>query len=147
MRDAFGGIVNITMIVVFLVIVSGYLAFNVTYTKAFRMKNKIITTLEQYEGCDGNNLAKCDTELSNYAKSIGYNTEKPNIEGSSLSSDVHCSDRGYCWVREKSGSGDNTKYYFKVVTQIYIEIPIINKIMTNMQVFRLTGNTKLITIK
>ena len=45
MRDAFGGIVNISMIVVFLVVVSGYLAFNVTYTKAFRMKNKIITTL------------------------------------------------------------------------------------------------------
>ena len=53
MRDAFGGIVNISMIVVFLVIVSGYLAFNVSYTKAFRVKNKIITTIEQYEGlCD-----------------------------------------------------------------------------------------------
>ena len=43
MRDALGGIVNITIIVVFLVIVSGYLAFNVNYTKAFRVKNKIIT--------------------------------------------------------------------------------------------------------
>ena len=46
MRDAIGGVVNITIIVTFLVIVSGYLAFNVNYTKAFRVKNKIITTIE-----------------------------------------------------------------------------------------------------
>ena len=42
MRDAFGGIANMVVIIVFLVIVSGYLAFNVNYTKAFRVKNKII---------------------------------------------------------------------------------------------------------
>ena len=50
MRDAFGGIANMVVIIVFLVIVSGYLAFNVNYTKAFRVKNKIISTFEQYEG-------------------------------------------------------------------------------------------------
>ena len=43
MRDAFGGLMNMVIIVVFLVLVSGYLAFNVNYTKAFRVKNKIIT--------------------------------------------------------------------------------------------------------
>ena len=47
MRDAFSGIINIGMIVVFLVIVSGYLAYNVTYTKAFRVKNKIIDYIEK----------------------------------------------------------------------------------------------------
>lgn len=46
MRDAIGGVVNIQIILVFIVIVSGYLAFSVNYTKAFRVKNKIITTLE-----------------------------------------------------------------------------------------------------
>ena len=34
MRDALGGVVNLAMIVVFLVLVCGYLAFNVNYTKA-----------------------------------------------------------------------------------------------------------------
>ena len=53
MRDAFGGVTNLVIIVVFLTLVSGYLAFNVNYTKAFRVKNKIISTFEQYEGvCD-----------------------------------------------------------------------------------------------
>ena len=50
MRDAYGGVVSISIVVVFLVLVSGYLAFNVNYTKAFRLKNKVISVLEEYEG-------------------------------------------------------------------------------------------------
>ena len=42
MRDALGGTVVLVIIVVFIVIVSGYMAFNVNYTKAFRIKNKIV---------------------------------------------------------------------------------------------------------
>ena len=49
MRDAIGGVVNVAFIAVFLVIVSGYLAFSVSYNKAFKVKNKIISILEQYE--------------------------------------------------------------------------------------------------
>ena len=40
MRDAFGGLVNIVIIVVFLVLVSGLLAFNVNYTKAIVLRTK-----------------------------------------------------------------------------------------------------------
>lgn len=145
MRDAFGGIVNITMIVVFLVIVSGYLAFNVTYTKAFRMKNKIITVLEQYEGCENDDQA-CKKELDNYAQSIGYNTNLTTYKDSTGKS-YECMGRGYCWAKFSSGEGDNTKYYFKVVTSITIDIPIINKILTGVPFFQLTGNTKLITMR
>ena len=43
MRDALGGTVTLVIIVVFIVIALGYMAFNVNYTKAFRMKDKIIT--------------------------------------------------------------------------------------------------------
>ena len=42
MREAYSGIVNIFFIAVFLVIVSGILAFIVTYTKAFKMKKVIL---------------------------------------------------------------------------------------------------------
>ena len=53
MRDAFGGIVNIVLVAIFLVIVSGILGLVVNYTKAFRMKNTVISAIEQYEGADG----------------------------------------------------------------------------------------------
>ena len=49
MRDSLGGAVNIIIIVVFIVIALGYMAFNVNYTKAFRMKNKIISVNKEGE--------------------------------------------------------------------------------------------------
>ena len=43
MRDAFGGIFNIFIIVVVLLLIMGILGLTVNYTKAFRMKNYVIT--------------------------------------------------------------------------------------------------------
>ena len=53
MRDGFGGILNIVFIVIFLLIVEGVLGLVVNYTKAFKMKNNVISMIEQYEaaGC------------------------------------------------------------------------------------------------
>ena len=48
MKDAFGGIVNIVLVAIFLVIISGILGLVVNYTKAFRMKNAVISAIEQY---------------------------------------------------------------------------------------------------
>ncbi|MBO4731371.1 MAG: hypothetical protein J5597_01005 [Spirochaetaceae bacterium] len=63
MRDAMGGSVALVIIVVFIVIALGYMAFNVNYTKAFRMKNKIISVYEKYEGkCEEN----CEKEIKDY---------------------------------------------------------------------------------
>lgn len=147
MRDAFGGVVNIAIIVVFLVIVSGYLAFNVNYTKAFRVKNKIITTLEQYEGnCSVINGA-CDQAITNYMREIGY-----SVENSLSITGYDTCRNGYCIQEINANTNDDPaivledgdKVYYKVVTVIYIDIPIINKIMPHLKVFQVTGTTKVI---
>lgn len=144
MRDAFGGIVNLAMIVVFLVLVSGYLAFNVNYTKAFRVKNYVITSLEQYEG-NCQQESACADKISNYIKSIGYNAPDLKVDG------YTCVKEGYCYQKfpatNETGaySEDSKKVYFRVVTQINIDIPIINKILPTMKIFQVSGATKLIT--
>lgn len=147
MRDAFGGIVNISVIVVFLVFVSAYLAFNVTYTKAFRLKNKIISTIEQYEGnCDAKN-DQCRIIIDEYAKSIGYVGGELSNVGTDVCNEIANTDGYYieqCPATNEKGINDNNKYYYKVVTAIKIEIPIINNIMEGLDVFRVSGNTKLI---
>ncbi len=142
MRDAFGGVVNLVMIVVFLVIVSGYLAFNVNYTKAFRVKNYIISTFEEYEGkCDVS--SSCNTKIKEYMKAIGYSAVNFSIQ------DYTCHD-GYCYKKTQvSAAGEDLKEraYFKVVTQINIDIPIINKILPSLKIFQVSGDTKQITIR
>ena len=69
MRDALGGSVVFVIIVVFMVVVLSYLAFNVNFTKASRMKNKIIATYEEYQGiCKSD----CQNKIVDYSKEIGY---------------------------------------------------------------------------
>ena len=146
MRDAYGGIINLSMIVVFLVLVCGYLAFNVNYTKAFRVKNYIITTIEQYEGnCENVNSA-CAQKINDYIRQIGYSA--PDFD---LTGDGYTCHLGYCYKEFDVGAEDGAvaenadKVYYRVVTQINIDIPIINKIMPNLKIFQVSGNTKLIT--
>ena len=66
MRDALGGTVVLMIIVIFIVFALGYMAFNVNYTKAFRMKNKIISVYEDYKGnCSS---SECQKAITDYAK-------------------------------------------------------------------------------
>ena len=42
MREAFGGYAAIGIVSLFIIVVSGFLAFTTNYNKAFKMKNRII---------------------------------------------------------------------------------------------------------
>ncbi len=150
MQDAIGGLVNLVIIVVFLVIVSGYLAFNVNYTKAFKVKNKIISTFESYEGNCGSTTA-CEKKIIEYMNQIGYAHDDRHTPSNLEKDDYSCSG-GYCYkkviVTDESGKdviGEGyQKVYYKVATQITIDIPIINNIMSNLRVFQVSGDTKVI---
>ena len=54
MKEAIGGVLSLNIILIFLVIISCYLAFSVNYTKAYRVKNEIRSIIEKNEGltCD-----------------------------------------------------------------------------------------------
>lgn len=150
MRDAFGGLVNIVIIVVFIVLVSGLLAFNVNYTKAFKVKNKIITTLEQYEGnCKADSA--CDLAIRNYMTQVGYSANDFTLDN------YECHN-GYCikqvFVDGNSTDKDptivdegSTRFYYQVYTQINIDIPILNKILPGLRIFQVGGTTQIITVQ
>lgn len=147
MRDAIGGLVNLIIIVVFMVIVSGYLAFNVNYTKAFRVKNKIISTFEEYEGNCFNNESDCIHEITDYMREIGYNMNNtPDKEEEGYT----CPQGwGFCYLAVDSNAdvADVSEYdrcYYKIATQITIDLPIINRVMRGLNVFQVTGDTKVI---
>ncbi len=93
MRDAIGGVVNIQMILVFIAIVSGYLAFSVSYTKAVHVKDFIINKIEEYEGYGEINGSGVSTagksaiiknEINKYMNKIGYS-------GTGVPHNVDCS--------------------------------------------------------
>ncbi|MBQ6477666.1 MAG: hypothetical protein IJI43_04465 [Bacilli bacterium] len=157
MSDAIGGVFNIVIIAVFLVLISGYMAFNVNYSKAFKFKNKIISNLEAYDGECGSGT-NCANDIDEYGKKIGYSVFRisPNdisgdyskVDGSYISSgSPSCPNNQYCiipyteTIKLARGKNKTTRYY-KVITVVNVDIPVINRIMPGIKLFHVTGDTK-----
>ena len=68
MKEAIGGVLSLNIILIFLVIISCYLAFSVNYTKAFRVKNEIRSIIEKNEGltCDALDQINTLMQKTNY---------------------------------------------------------------------------------
>ena len=147
MKDAFGGILNIILIAVFLLIVEGILGLAVSYTKAFKMKNIVISFFEKYEA-SGNceEGTECFDKIVAQAQRIGYSA-KVDL---SCSTDMEHMEKytnvgGYfCYFKKKSLSGNN--WVFMIETQADVDFPIINKIM-GMSFFKVRGETRVIRVQ
>lgn len=142
MRDAIGGTMSITIIIVFLVLINGYLAFSVNYTKAFRVKNRVISTIEQNEGY----TEHAKEEIRDYLKQVSYVV--PVDYTSKVESDGYTCNDGYCIkVNVAGNTSPNETYqgtYYSVVTFINIDIPVLNKILPLVNAFQIKGETKTI---
>ena len=165
MKEAFGGILSLVLIVTFLLIVMGVLGLTVAYTKAFRMKNNVISRIEQYEGqycfkddTRGNSYkSACKTTIHKDAEKLGYS---PTIilncpNGYDNIDDLFCvkkvdsvgktyKQKNYSYDGvSKNGNIYCPTYYYEIVTQVDINIPIINKIL-GMNFFQVGGATRTI---
>lgn len=134
MREAIGGSWLLGFVIVFVVLFSSYLAVSINYTKAFKVKNKIISLIEVNEGyikSKNHNLnsltedqLKSDpsTEAKIFIalKDIGYYTAtnvncNPTEDGEVFAG-------GYCVKRINSGIGS----YYKVKTFILFDLDLFN---------------------
>lgn len=140
MRDAIGGVMNVTIIAVFLIVVSGYLAFSVSYNKAFKVKNKIISVLEQYEYYNSVSIGKIDE----YLKDIGYNAANPRVKADEYD---RCT-QGYCikWIQDEDRATGMPKGHYKVMTAVSVDVPIFNKFLPFMNFLQVSGDTKTVYI-
>jgi len=86
MRDAFGGVFMIRLLLVFIVIYVAFTAISLNYAKAFRVKNKVIDFVEKNEITNldsffstgnGNNVSKLD----NLLESANYHQTCKNGDG------------------------------------------------------------------
>ena len=141
MKEAFGGIFNIMFVVIFLVVIIGVLGLVFSYTKAFKMKNIVISAIEEYEDAQCINTSKPDTACRNKirsgAQSIGYSP-----------SNIHCPsgtewesiDDLFCVQERRSQNGHKI---YRIVTQVDINIPIIRHIM-GLSFFQVSGDTRVV---
>lgn len=149
MNESVGSVWVIMMILIFITVMSGYMAFNVNYTKAFRVKNKVVDSINKYGDDCLNTWGSCyKNEIAAYAKSLGY--ESPNnlnCPKSDKPDEPYASvGNTFCYIRHnvpKSNEGisEGSSHYFTITTRIDINIPMINNLL-GVKVLTITGDTK-----
>ena len=138
MKEATGqaGLMNIMLFIIGIIIM--ILAGSIAYSKAFRVKNRIIDIIEKY----GEFSATAQSEIELTLTNIGYRSVSVNTSAS------HCpkvtgfvnqlgSQHLYCvYKSEKNSSGT---YFYKVVAFMYFDLPVIG----NFIEIPVSGETKI----
>ena len=119
MRDAFGGAFSIKLMLIFLILYVSFICVAINYARAFRVKNRIINIIEQYEGYDINNQTNVDNLINNYLNETGYHIEYNEVKD--RSSCTSLKGHGYCIVQMAS----DPEYYL-VETYMVFSLPIVN---------------------
>ena len=142
MREAIGGTWIFSIVIVFIVLFSGYLAISVNYSKAFRVKNQIVTIIEQHEGLN----TDAEDEITEYLNGVGYAVYgKCDTSGASgereygRESNTAGSGYKYCITKRVSNDSSSLKRtYYKVKVWFRLDLPIFGSLFT----FPITGETK-----
>lgn len=140
MRDAFGGLFMVRLMLVFIVVYVAFTAVSFKYAKSFRVKNKVIDFVEQSQILDLDNffnkgknsnlnnlneiLSAADYDVS--CNDIGYN------DGNIVDKDTN-NIIGYCYngiviKKDEQKSTDNTIYY-TINTYANWELGFLNTIL------------------
>lgn len=123
MRESIGGTFLIKIMIVFIVIYNSVLAIAVNYAMAFRVKNKAIDLLEQYEGCKGAN-----DKILAYLNSVGYYR-------------VDLTNQSKIDITPMPVTNNNRRgYYYVVTTFISFDFPFVGEFLT----VPIKGETKII---
>lgn len=139
MKAATGNAMLMNIIIVFLVIVMALLVTSISYTKAFRIKNRIVDIIEYYDGDfdDVGTKANITNEINNSLSSVGYRLsgskkckEIDNKKAIELASNYQVCIYEY---------DDSTRgKYYKVIAYMYFDVPVVGGIL-NIPV---SGETK-----
>lgn len=145
MREAIGGYFSLTILFFFVLLVSGFISLSINYTKAYRVKNNVLTYLEKYEG-NPNNEELLDY-TSNYIQSVGYKVSNDSINAAEndgyTCSTYQGEEQGWCYKKNASSGG---RFTIDIVVFIGLDIPIINKVFSGFKFFWLNGTTSSIPI-
>ena len=123
MRDAFGGTFMLKLIVVFVVFYVSFATIAVNYAKIFRLKNRVIDIIEQYQ-LDLSNEKSWDTEivddfLSENVYNVGNNQ---GVQDDCKGRNGRLTRNGVC-----VSQGDiNLGNYYDITLYMVVQLPILD---------------------
>ena len=154
MREAIGGTWLTQLVIVIMFIFVAFLALSINYSKAFRVKNEVISIIEKKEGITQNNNANGSIFLINkFLANNGYNTVGKcevgsygfltnNVTATLIDNRNKNNKYNYCISKTKSITTNfPNRSYYKVKLFFKFNLPIVGDVYT----FKVDGETKDIT--
>lgn len=147
MRDSVGAMWIFAICLVFIIMMIAYLSISVNYARAFRIKNHIISMIEEHEGYD-NTLDQDIEDYFDYEGPIATGPCANNISASGeswefkkcLGQDVNgrCSACIYKTHTAFSKMGPTESARYRVMTFFKFDIPVVSSLMT----FQVGGDSR-----
>lgn len=160
MRESIGGLWLFSIVITFIVLFVSFLAYSISYTRAFKVKNEIINYIERSEGfttISFNENSTLDVNIS-YDELRNLSQTNPTVDvlaflqiqnigyNYSVASQIDCEDYGYghsqpggyCIKKMCPYNENGQKMYYKVTTFIAFRIPVLNFLFK----IPITGETK-----
>lgn len=155
MKESIGVLSLTNIVILFILVFTGYLCVMLNQTKAYNVKNEIITIIQKHNGLGDDALA----EIKEYMDKVGYRStgkcDKVDYNDGSITSKViqtsgelTDSDKGMICItthsinynlNDPTGQFPNAAYY-DVKVFFALDMPIINSVFN----FNLRGNTKIV---
>ena len=142
MKESIANSYVFMIVIIFVGVIMLVFLSSLAYSKAFKVKNKIIDLIEKYDDGYEPNQKTLNEQIDEMLKNIGYrvNTrqhtcpERKTNSGKVLTALNTPENYRYCIYKETQGRGD--QYY--VIVYMYFDIPIVD---SNLE-FPLSGQTK-----
>lgn len=151
MRQSIGATWILQLVIVFMLIFVAFLALTINYTKAFKIKNEVISMIEKYEGVSEGEKGGIGL-INNYLKYYNYHTKgtcEENMYGSTSldSTNLIPTSKGekyyYCVKKILSKSSSHTtRTHYELNTFFKFNLPFLGDLFT----FRVNGVTNEIEI-
>lgn len=131
MKEAVGNTFILSIMITFVVIFIILFAGSTSYTKAYKVKNRIIDIIENNEDVKDNKGISDSTftEINQFLSETGYKIGNPNkstckSHGGNLVSN-HNNRYRYCIERFETDRGP----YYGVTAYMYLELPVISSLI------------------
>lgn len=147
MRESIGNTFIFNWAIFLVAVIIALLIGSMSYSKSFKIKNKIIDIIEKHQIFTDNSNSAVREEIDQFLGEIGYRTSRNsaytckdgsgpyNTEDYNLVSTSNNNYR-YCVYQKTTQRG----YYYKVIVYMYFDVPMLGSYIE----FPIAGETKLI---
>lgn len=151
MKEAIGQWYALQIILIFVLLINGYMAYSVNYARAFRVKNQIVDIIEEYEGPDNEEAI---SKINEIIKQMTYEVPQSLVDNfrsryqsNNEEIEPECNN-GWCYIEHdvsiNEADGERKGKYYSIVTFVNIDIPVINNIIGLGDFLSVYGETRTI---